>query len=99
MLGDGLAVPGELLPLGLIDRLEAQRMIVTLRQIGERRSDRDILTADVAPTREARVLLSPRAWRSQILISAQILKVRLVVLAPIRVPAVDPLLLGEKRIV
>src|SRR5438128_770671 len=99
MLGDGLAMLGKLLPLRLIDRLEAQRMVFALGQVVERGGDRYVLAVHVASAREARVLIGPGARRPKTLVSAKVLKVRLQVLVPTGVLPMKPLLLGVKWIV
>src|SRR5690242_2154066 len=99
MLADGLPVLGELLPLRVIDRLQPQRVFFALGQFVERCGNCDVRAAQVAGAREARVLVGPSARRPKILVSAEVLKVGLKVLVPTSVLPMNPLLLGEKRII
>src|SRR6476661_4562295 len=74
-------------------------MVFALGQVVERSGNRDILAVCVACTGEACILIGPGTRRSKIVVSAEVLKVRLQVLVPTSVLTMDPLLLRVKRIV
>src|SRR4030095_2814322 len=90
---------GELQPLRLIDGLQTQRLVFALGQFVKRCGHDEVLPAGRPSTRQARLLIRPSVRRPGVLVIAEILEIRLDVLVPPAVLAMEPALLRVKRIV